>query len=588
MGVGRPDGGDPGPGPTAADQLWRLGARPDSLLGSAATWRDLARGAEVAGADVGTSASVLLTGWAGDSAQAYRTHQTGLVKAFLAVSAVASSIAGAIDDAAGVVRMVQHQLDDAWRRQDVDEALDIRAHADGRLAALASELDGARGRLWPPATVLAASGEAASWLGTPWSGGPAGSSEGFVELAAAGQVFVDGDRVVVNATGGDDDIRVSVDPRSGEQVITMGAVVRRFPAGAEVIVRAGGGNDTITVAPGLTVRVCLLAGSGDDRVHGGDGDDTVLGLWGRDTVWAGGGADQVCGGADGDYLDGQGGNDRLDGGAGEDTLYGLDGDDVLWGGSDRDYVDGGAGADMVAGGGAADVLLGGREGDTVLGGSGDDALYSGAGIDRIHGGSGDDRAFTQIDDAVSGVGTEVRVELTDVGGFIRVEGSPEFVARVQSDLDALRSSPRGAAMLAALESSHTDSGLFRTSNGLVIREIDAANGFARPPFLGLGHATIGYNPAFDDLHLSPPVPPTVVLYHELAHVYDYFHDTLAAGTYEGADNPGVPNAEREAVGLPIDHDGDPDTPDTLDPDHPFELTENGLRDEFGLTPRLRY
>jgi len=80
----------------------------------------------------------------------------------------------------------------------------------------------------------------------------------------------------------------------------------------------------------------------------------------------------------------------------------------------------------------------------------------------------------------------------------------------------------------------------------------------------------------------------VVLYHELAHVYDYFHDTLAAGTYEGADNPGVPNAEREAVGLPIDHDGDPDTPDTLDPDHPFELTENGLRDEFGLTPRLRY
>ena len=583
MGVGPPDGGDQGPGPIVTDRLWRLGARPDSLLGSAATWRDLARAAEETGADVATSASVLLTGWAGDSAQAYRTHQAGLADAFLAVSAVASSIAGAIDDAAGVVRMAQHQLDDAWRRQDIDEALDIRTHADGRLAALASDLDGVRGQLWPPATVLAASGEAASW-----SGGPAGSAEGLAELASADQFFVDGDRVVVNATGGDDDIRVSVDARSGEQVITMRGVVRRFPAGAEVIVRAGGGNDTITVAPGSTVRVTLLAGSGDDRVHGGDGDDTVLGLWGRDTVWAGGGADLVCGGADADYLDGQGGNDLLDGGFGEDTLYGLDGDDALWGGSDRDYVDGGAGADVVAGGGAADVLMGGRAADTLLGGAGDDVLYAGAGIDRVHGASEGDRAFTQTGDAVSGVGAEVRVELTDVGGFIRVDGSPDFVARVQSDLDALRSSPRGAAMLAALESSHTDSGLFRTSNGLVIRETDAANGFARPPFVGLGNASIGFNPAFDDLHLSPPVPPIVVLYHELAHVYDYFHDTLAAGTYEGADNPGVPNAEREAVGLPIDHDGDPDTPDTLDPDHPYELTENGLRDEFGLNLRQRY
>jgi Ca2+-binding RTX toxin-like protein len=232
--------------------------------------------------------------------------------------------------------------------------------------------------------------------------------------------------------------------------------------------------------------------------------------------------------------------------------------------------------------------MGGRAADTLLGGAGDDVLYAGAGIDRVHGASEGDRAFTQTGDAVSGVGAEVRVELTDVGGFIRVDGSPDFVARVQSDLDALRSSPRGAAMLAALESSHTDSGLFRTSNGLVIRETDAANGFARPPFVGLGNASIGFNPAFDDLHLSPPVPPIVVLYHELAHVYDYFHDTLAAGTYEGADNPGVPNAEREAVGLPIDHDGDPDTPDTLDPDHPYELTENGLRDEFGLNLRQRY
>ena len=68
---------------------------------------------------------------------------------------------------------------------------------------------------------------------------------------------------------------------------------------------------------------------------------------------------------------------------------------------------------------------------------------------------------------------------------------------------------------------------------------------------------IGYNPTWDDLPRDQPAPPAVVLYHELAHIYDHFHGTVAAGTYEGADNQGVPNRERVAVGLPIDHDGDP-------------------------------
>lgn len=43
-----------------------------------------------------------------------------------------------------------------------------------------------------------------------------------------------------------------------------------------------------------------------------------------------------------------------------------------------------------------------------------------------------------------------------------------------------------------------------------------------------------------------------------------------------------------ATGLPIDHDDDADTPEQLDPDHPFAATENGLRDELGLPPRSYY
>ena len=83
-------------------------------------------------------------------------------------------------------------------------------------------------------------------------------------------------------------------------------------------------------------------------------------------------------------------------------------------------------------------------------------------------------------------------------------------------------------------------------------------------------------------------PPITVLYHELAHVYDFVHGTTAEGVYTGPDNPDVDNAERVAVGLPIDHDNNPSTPDQGDPRHPYDYTENGLRDELGTPRAPRY
>jgi hypothetical protein len=50
----------------------------------------------------------------------------------------------------------------------------------------------------------------------------------------------------------------------------------------------------------------------------------------------------------------------------------------------------------------------------------------------------------------------------------------------------------------------------------------------------------------------------------------------------------VNTRERQAVGLPVDHDGDPNTPPIVDPDHPIEYTENGLRRELGLPDRATY
>ena len=263
-----------------------------------------------------------------------------------------------------------------------------------------------------------------------------------------------------------------------------------------MLVRAGGGNDTVTVEPGTRVRVTLLGGDGDDRLAGGDGDDVILGGWGRDTSGRRRrGRTGSSAGRTTTTSTARPGDDRLAGGDGDDTLYGLDGADRMAGDAGRDYLDGGAGADAVDGGDDADVLVGGRDSDRLVGGAGADALYGGAGADRLHGGGRRPGAGPVVrpdrrrwSPASAG---QVTVELTDVGGFIRVEGTPEFVARVQSDLDALRASPRGAQMLAALQASHEQlrpvapdlplvGGLLHDRNTLVIRETTVPNGFAQP------------------------------------------------------------------------------------------------------------
>ncbi|HET6214483.1 MAG TPA: type III secretion system effector protein [Micromonosporaceae bacterium] len=95
-------------------------------------------------------------------------------------------------------------------------------------------------------------------------------------------------------------------------------------------------------------------------------------------------------------------------------------------------------------------------------------------------------------------------------------------------------------------------------------------------------------------------PPSVVLYHEMAHVYDFDNGTSLDGRYVNPNDPdtnidptpfgdyrqGVPNDERQAAGLPVDRDGDGTY--EIDPEHPIEYTENGLRDEMGVPPRTTY
>ena len=609
----------------SAPGLWQLEARTAQLAAGGDGWRALARAAAAVGQRLRGATDPLATSWRGLSTDAYYRHRTRVLDLAGTVSTVADAIAGTLEAAVGALTSGQAHLDDSWLRLTravpglrgfgfpvevlalsatagpagdavraaIAEAHDIRDHVDGRLSGYATELGRHRLRL------QAAMGTLALYV-TPWLRPD--------ELSSPGAILIDGDRIIVNGTGGADIINVRTDPDTDDLLVDVNGVVSRFPPGVKLVVRGGDGDDRITLdtptrlaidlygsiataqvhpAPDITV----LAGLGDDVVHGGDGDDSLYGLEGHDILQGGGGFDYLSGGDDNDYLDGGDGRDELAGGRDDDVLYGLEGDDRLWGGEGQDYLDGGIGADLVAGGGGDDALVGGRGDDTVLGGDGDDRLYGGDGTDRLAGGPGtDDRAYAQPDDHVTGVAQRSDVTLTSAGSFITVDGPPEFADRVQSDLDALRSSPTGQQLLIRLQDLH-DHGSGATilddaGSTLAITGYSGPNGYdlQTNSSMGASHNTVLYNPTY--VHAAGP--PITTLYHELAHVDDSFGHTIAGGVYAGPDDAGVRNQEREAVGLPFDDDGDPSTPDRLDPDHPYALTENALRQELGVPLRPTY
>jgi hypothetical protein len=393
--------------------------------------------------------------------------------------------------------------------------------------------------------------------------------------------------------------------------------------------RRGGGNDT------------YVGGAGNDRIRSGDGDDTVDGGGGNDRIYAGGGDDRVAGGGGDDYIDGSTGNDRLAGDRGRDTVYGGDGDDDLAGGADQDYLEGSAGADSVDGGTGNDAVSGGTGNDRLSGGAGNDTVYTGRGTDVVSDAAGANTVYHQDDDRVdvSDSTTRVVIEIAEIPQEIVIDGSAEFQARVRADLEMLASSPAGAQMLEELGA---------TGDTLTIRETFEENGFAS---VSNGQFFVDLNPAF---HLDGDdgrVPPVVVTFHELAHAYDNMAGQRVDGFYVGpdadeapraidtngdgvadtavdldTDNDGIltlaevdadgdgdvddddldlngdgnvtragdgwlPNTERQAVGLGVDHDQNPDTPDVPAEtvvDHPPAMTENGLRGELGYQDRLDY
>ncbi|ADD39981.1 M91 family zinc metallopeptidase [Stackebrandtia nassauensis] len=362
----------------------------------------------------------------------------------------------------------------------------------------------------------------------------------------------------------------------------------------------------------------IFGGEGNEEIQGSTKDDKISGGSGEDEIYGHEGNDLISGDGGQDYVDGQDGNDNISGGGDTDTIYGLDGDDTITGGSGKDYLEGAEGNDSVNGGTGEDVVSGGRGDDTLHGDDGNDVIYAGDGKDSVDGGEGNDKLLVQDGDnvasdkvasngySVNDTDTVKNVKIVD-SSFIKVDGSDEFEDRMRADLNMLSGSENGTKMLANLEDKIDNSrdDYMPGERELVINEFDEDNGEALPGADGFfGHdVNLNINPEYDS---GNEKPPSTVLYHELGHAYDYYNDTTDDGRHNDPKDPdyvyekkywdlagpeervGAKNSERQAAGLPIDHDGDPNTPTKIDPDHPIEYTENGLREEMNWGHRDQY
>ena len=411
----------------------------------------------------------------------------------------------------------------------------------------------------------------------------------------SGRYYVRADQLVFKTGSADDQVKVTRGDNgqlrfdvNGEQYdVTLAQ-------GQQLTVRTGAGNDTIDVASDVKVNLIVEAGDGNDTIHGGGGNDRLDGGNGDDIITGGGGFNYVNGGS---------GDDTITGGDDDNTLYGGDGVDTITGGKGNDYIEGGNGEDVVNGGGGQNVLSGGLGSDTITADA-SDRVYTGGGTNTVSGlGSNGVVYAAGVDDKIAGNAdgdpNVVNVVLNSEAGIkgVKVEGSEAFMQRVQADIELLRASPDGQKMLAEFDKAGAN------GNVVTIRELqNVDNGYAQSvPGSTMsvdgvpgksGPVDISYNPAF----AIPELPvPVVTLFHEMSHAYNGVNGTFLPGTYSGPDvadrNAGVPNAERQAVGLdttarPYDFDGDPATPPTTH--NPAPLTENGLRGEMGLALRPSY
>lgn len=379
-------------------------------------------------------------------------------------------------------------------------------------------------------------------------------------------------------------------------------------------IKSGAGNDNITLAPDVTVDVKIEAGDGDDTVQTEGGNPDIYGGRGNDTIRLGKG---------GGYVEGNDGDDTIIGGSGPSVMYGNKGNDRLYAGagptSKKSHLDGGEGDDQLYAGDGHTVINGGDGNDQIVAHA-NTTVYTGKGSDTVWGNLTKARIYAQNNDYLPGTEQSniTRMEPSEAGKkAFKIVGSDEFKQRVEDDLALLRSSPVGRKMLEEMDKAaerngapvtigETKSGSSSyTFNSSELQKLskqereEIPQGAPRMGGIKDGEPGARADQGIIDYMRSMIVSigdeditsPIVALYHEMAHAWNGANGTFLAGTSDDPTSPDLVNGEPQAVGLstnapPFDFDNDPTTPPTSTNPAPF--TENALREEMGLSPRLKY
>ncbi|WP_439864266.1 M91 family zinc metallopeptidase [Pseudomonas antarctica] len=375
-----------------------------------------------------------------------------------------------------------------------------------------------------------------------------------------------------------------------------------------------GGNDRIHIEDNVIVPVFVYTGEGDDRVfnaariasvYTGPGDDFIAVLNGKCHVEAGDGNDEVHG-YQGTHM----------------TVYGGPGSDDISGGDGSCFIDGGEGDDHILGGRGPNILSGGPGNDRIKAGPASNVIYTGDGLNEVTQLKADDVTYFNfksnltvncalmmhpdtLPDLPQGQLASHAIHLEPkplAHSGITIQGSAPFIARVNDDLRLLLGSPTGQRLLAELERATLASGrpitiheFYPEPNGLFAPDPASANW----PFIHNnqpGRPSYGGSIWYNTTDIIPGTPSIINLFHELCHAYNNISGTVLRGeSLDGIDGTKprdlVPNSELQAVGLPttaqpFDFDRDPSTPPTNT--NPPAFSENGLRKELGLPPRLQY
>lgn len=608
--------------PLILDDVWDLDADTDYLYTASTAWSNLATHLGDESTAVGDREEELRLNWQCSMADSYFEHAARLSTAFGSASDVSGDVADVLTALKDDIRDAEDELNASFSRatanaaymrwfssvqfmayddeseilSEHEKAQEILDTLTDRISTHRDTLDGLVNEAAEIKRNWAAAAEDPEW------DVPTGTTHG-VQVTS-----LDGTTAVTTGDG-DDAVEVTVDPDTGETIVTItdsagNETVERIAAGNEVVINTGKGNDEITVPRGTDVNVRFATGAGDDTVsgQGSEGDVEAFGGDGVDTLETGTGNDYISGGGDSDHVDGGAGDDLLAGRLGNDTIYGMDGNDVIAGGGGQDYLEGAEGNDTIFGGADGDVVSGGYGNDNLFGGDNDDTMYAGGGDDAVDGGRGTgDEAFVEADDVSAGRENSVTVEIPPKEEYLRwleieTSGSPEFQDRVRADLAMMASSPVGQEMLERQGEHYdnSDDGWFDfTKEKVTIRETSDGSSASwsgddytveYDP-----HTSQGYDWDYDDPNYDV-APPNVYLFHELGHINQYrsgeseqFKDDDGnKRTY----SDGTPLIERQNVGLEWDSDGDGD--EEIDPDYNFDYTENGFREELGLPNRNQY